>query len=124
MIDDGTSRNPLVRLIRRRRRATDVPRCPVTLEFDLRLGVVASSYVDIEQRSATSQVLEIAGLIDNPIGLTRLVNLNGPITATGTGRGSSRTCSTPTPRARRNGSIGSAPAAWPSTSCATAPSRR
>jgi hypothetical protein len=27
-------------------------------------------------------VLEIAGLIDNPIGLTRLVNLNGPITAT------------------------------------------
>ena len=59
---------------------------PITLEFDLRLGVVASSYVDIEQRSATTQVLEIAGLIDNPIGLTRLVNLNGPITATGAAR--------------------------------------
>ena len=80
VIDDGTNRNPLVRLIPRGGAATGF-RDAVTLEFDLRLGVVAPSYVDIEQRAATVQRLVIAGLIDNPIGLTRLINLNGPIVA-------------------------------------------
>ena len=86
VVDNGTSRNPRVVLFGLNGGQISTYENPVSLEFDLRLGVVASSYVDIEQRSATPKVLEIAGVIDNPIGLTRLVNLNGAITATGTGR--------------------------------------
>jgi Ca2+-binding RTX toxin-like protein len=56
----------------------------VTLEFDVR-HVAGTSYVDIEQRSATAFGLELDGAINNPVGLTRIINLHGPITATGNG---------------------------------------
>ncbi len=106
VIDDGTNRNPLVRLIPRGGAATGF-RDAVTLEFDLRLGVVAPSYVDIEQRAATVQRLVIAGLIDNPIGLTRLVNLNGPIVANAGSRIVTNLLDAYAP-STTNGSIGSA----------------
>ena len=52
-----------------------------TLQFDVR-RTAGTSYVDIEQRSPVAQDLVIAGPINNPLGLTRLVNLNGSITFT------------------------------------------
>ena len=53
-----------------------------TLQFDLR-RTAGSSYLDLEQRSDTAQDLVISGPINNPLGLTRLVNLNGSITGSG-----------------------------------------
>jgi len=61
-------------------------RANVQLEFDVR-HVAATSYVDIEQRSATACDLglacglELANEINNPVGLTRIINLHGNITA-------------------------------------------
>ena len=52
-----------------------------TLQFDVR-RTVGTSYVDIEQRSRDRPGPVIAGPINNPLGLTRLVNLNGSITFT------------------------------------------
>ena len=57
-----------------------------TLQFDVQ-RTVGTSYVDIEQRSPVAQDLVIAGPINNPLGLTRLVNLNGSITFTVVGTG-------------------------------------
>ncbi len=54
------------------------------LEFDVR-HVAGTSYVDIEQRSATAFDLELDGVINNPVGLTRIINLHGSITASSTG---------------------------------------
>ena len=54
------------------------------LEFDVR-HTGGTSYVDIEQRSATAYELELDGVINNPVGLTRIINLHGSITASSTG---------------------------------------
>ena len=53
----------------------------VTLQFDVR-RTAGPTYVDIEQRSRTAQALVLQGSINNPVGLTRLVNLNGSIIGT------------------------------------------
>ena len=52
------------------------------LEFDVKISV-GTTYVDIEQRSPTATDLVIGSPIINPLGLTRLVNLNGSITGAG-----------------------------------------
>ena len=104
VVNDLTGANPLVRLTPNAGASTGF-KATATLEYDLRHAAVPS-YVDVEQRASGAFELELTKLVNNPIGLTRLINLNGSIVASGTARVVAYLADLDAP----NGSIGSSTA--------------
>ena len=82
LVNDLAGQGPLVTLKPNRGVSTTFE-ATAKLEFDVQ-HAAAPSYVDIEQRAATAFELELSALVNNPVGLTRIVNLQGSILGAGT----------------------------------------